>query len=68
MKYAVHTLLSLVFLSGCSPGTSAPVTNGVGYLTQDSINSNIGKFRDGDIVCYKYFNNGISCVVLPEVK
>jgi hypothetical protein len=26
----------------------------------------VSKFRDGDVVCYRYYQGSISCVVLPN--
>lgn len=57
MKYLIG--LCLLITIGCTD--SDEQTNP--HLNMVYLGSGVYKFTDGNITCYKYYNNGVACVV-----
>ncbi len=60
-------LFILLFLSSCgSDGSQAPDLNQDPYLQQTLLTGGVWRFVDPEwnVVCYRIYNNGISCVPL----
>jgi hypothetical protein len=60
MKYL--SLVCMLVLMGCSGGNSCEAPAKVSGLP-----NGVTKFRDGDVVCYTRYSQGISCVVHPKL-
>lgn len=58
MKYLIVFAL---LLGGCSDSTSSPGP-------RNTLPSGIGKFTDGNVVCYIYYQNSISCIKMTDPK
>ncbi len=50
-------VLIALFLVGCSDNA---------LNTPDGLPGSIGKFRDGNVICYTYFQHAMSCVVMED--
>lgn len=66
MNNTYFMVLSGVLALGCVEKVySAPSTLSIPVDTEEG-QYGVIKFRDGDILCYKYLGHGISCLYLPE--